>query len=196
MRRAVRSARATSAGERKVDESDVRRRPALSACAAPAAGHRTDDARLVFVRSAMAIREPTDVVLSLAQRDAIFADIDFTFESARDLPLMLEHGVERVGDRIDVRELIWRLQVAVRLLDQLGWQRSGNRAGYVLEVDADISRFAAGLERHALGALEDDRHGLFAEDKELRAMARELLDSDLDALQAARLVQATYQDDD
>jgi hypothetical protein len=144
----------------------------------------------------MAIREPTDVVLSLAQRDAIFADIDFTFESARDLPLMLEHGVERVGDRIDVRELIWRLQVAVRLLDQLGWQRSGNRAGYVLEVDADISRFAAGLERHALGALEDDRHGLFAEDKELRAMARELLDSDLDALQAARLVQATYQDDD
>jgi hypothetical protein len=143
----------------------------------------------------MTTADPTHVVLTLAQRDAMFEEVAFTFEAARDLPFLLEHGAESVGERSDARDLIWQLQVALRVLDQLGWQQSGNRPGYVLEIDADIDRFAARIERYALVALEANRQGLLEGDEEQRATARELIDNDLDALEAVRLVRSAYRDD-
>jgi hypothetical protein len=142
----------------------------------------------------MATPEPTHVVITRAQRDAIFEEIDFAFECACELPLLLEYGPKSIGDRGYTRDLIWLLQVSLRLLDQLGWQRSGNRPGYVVEVDADVDRFAARLERYALVALEDNRRALLDGDVELRETARQLIDNDLDALEAARIVRAAYRD--
>jgi hypothetical protein len=137
--------------------------------------------------------EPKTAVLTLAQRDAIFQEIDFAFESARDLPFLLQYGAESLGDRIDARDLIWHLQVALRLLDQLGWGERGNRAGYVLEVDADTDRFAARMERYALIALEANRRGLLDDDEDQRASAQEMIDGDLDTLEAARVVRVAFE---
>jgi hypothetical protein len=136
--------------------------------------------------------EPTTVVLTLAQRNAIFQEIDFAFESARDLPFLLEYGAENIGDRMDARDLIWALQIAVRLLDQLGWRETGNRPGYVLDVDADTDRFAARMERYALVALEANRRGLLEDDEEQQASARQMIDGDLDTLEAARVIREAY----
>jgi hypothetical protein len=122
----------------------------------------------------------------------IFEQIEFAFESARDLPLMLEHGADSVWDRVYTRDVIWQLGVAVRMLDQLGWQRAGNREGYVLDVDADVDRFVAEIERDALAALEDSRQGLLDGNDEVRASARRLIDDDLDALDAARTVRTVF----
>jgi len=140
----------------------------------------------------MATMEATSVVLTRAHRNAIFEEIDFAFQCARDLPFMLEHGADSICDRRDARDLIWRLQVAARLLDQLGWQQSGDRDGYVLEVDADVDRFAARIESYALAALEDSRRGLLAGSEQERATARRLIDGDLDALEAARVVRTAF----
>ncbi len=140
----------------------------------------------------MASTDRPIVILTRAQRDAIFEEIEFAFESARDLPFMLEYGADSICDRRDARELIWRLQVAGRLLDQLGWQERGNRDGYVLEVDADVDRFAARIESYALIALEDNRRGLCDSNDEVRATARRLIDVDLDALEAALVVRAAF----
>src|SRR5438477_13029636 len=100
------------------------------------------------------------VVLTSAHRDAIFEEIVFTFESAGDLPFMLEHGAESARDREDARDLVSRLRVAAGLLDQLGWQPSGDRDGYVLEVDGAVDGFAARIESFALAGLEYNRRGL------------------------------------
>jgi len=136
--------------------------------------------------------EPTSVVLTGAYRDAIFEEIEFVFESARNLPFMLAHGAASVSDRDEARDLIWRLQVAARLLDQLGWQQSGNRDRYVLELDEDLDRFAARIESYALLALEDNRRGLLDGNDEVRATARRLIDTDLDAFAAARVVRGAF----
>jgi hypothetical protein len=136
--------------------------------------------------------EPSTVVLTLAQRNAIFQEIDFAFESARDLPFLLEYGAESIGDRLDARDLIWALQIALRVLDQLGWQERGNRTGYVLEVDADTDRFAARMERYALVALEANRRGLLEDDEEQQDSARQMIDGDLDTLEAARVIREAY----
>jgi hypothetical protein len=135
---------------------------------------------------------PIHVQLTRAQRDAIFQEIAFAFECAADLPLMLEYGTGNITDRVEARDLIWRLQVAIALLDQLGWRETGDRDGYVLEVDTDVDEFAARIERYALVALEDNRRGLLAGSAELRATARRLIDVDLDALGAARTVQSAF----
>jgi hypothetical protein len=140
----------------------------------------------------MADQQPTRVILSRAHRDAIIDEVAFAFESASDLSFMLEHGAENSCDRDDARDLIWRLLAAVRLLDQLGWHMSGNQDNYVLEVDADIDRFAARLESEALGALKDNHPGLFANDDAVRAAARRLIDVDLDALSAAQAVRGGF----
>jgi hypothetical protein len=140
----------------------------------------------------MASIDRPSVILTRAQRDAIFEEIEFAFESAGDLPFMLEHGRHSLCDRRDAREIIWRLRVAGRLLDQLGWQERGNRDGYVLELDADIDRFAARIESYALTALEDNRRGLLDSNDEVRATARRLIDVDLDALEAALVVRAAF----
>jgi hypothetical protein len=133
-----------------------------------------------------------NVVLTRAQRDAILEEIEFAFESAGDLPFLLEHGTESPRDRDDARELISRLHVAVRILDQLGWERSGDRDGYVLELDEDVDWFAKRIESFARAGLEYNRPGLLARDERARATTRRLLDADLAKLRAARVVRTAF----
>ena len=118
-------------------------------------------------------------------------EIVFAFESAGDLPFMLEHGSESARDREDARELVTRLHVVVRLLDQLGWQRTGDREGYLLEVDEAVDWFAARIESFALAGLEYNRGGLSAGDR-VRARTQRLIDADLEKLRAARVVRAAF----
>jgi hypothetical protein len=137
--------------------------------------------------------KPTSVILTRAHRDAIFEEIEFAFESACDLPFMLEHAPESPVDSDDARDVVTRLRVAVGLLDQIGWQRSGDRDGYLLEVDEAVDWFAAGIERFALAALEDNRRRLLAGEDEVGATARRLIDADLERLMAARVVRTAFQ---
>lgn len=132
------------------------------------------------------------ITLTRAQRDVIFEEIEFVFESARDLSFMLEHGAESICDRIYARDLISRLGIASRILDQLSWRPGGDRDSYLLEVDAEVDSFVERIERYALAALEDMRPGLTDADDHIRASARRLIDFDLDALDAARTVRAAF----
>jgi hypothetical protein len=134
----------------------------------------------------------TTAQLTRTQRDAIFEQIAVVFEFAGDLPWMLAHGSQNMCDRIYARDLIDQLVVAVRILDQLGWQPRGNRDGYVLEIDAGVDRFVAAIERDAVAALEDSRQGLLDGSDDIRASARQRIDRDLDALAAARLVRTVF----
>jgi hypothetical protein len=145
----------------------------------------------VFV-VAMTSSKPTSVVLTRAHRDAIFEEIEFAFESARDLPFMLEHAVENTVDSDEARDLIRQLQVAVGILDQIGWQPSGDRDAYPLEVDEAVDGFAARIESFALAALEYNRGGLLAGDEALGATARRLIDADLEKLEAARVLRTGF----
>jgi hypothetical protein len=131
-------------------------------------------------------------VLTRAQRDVVFEQIEFAFESAHDLPFMLEHGSESGWDRSYATDLIWQLGVAARILEQLGWERRGTRERYLLDVDADVDRFVAQIQHYALAALEDSRRGLLETDDETRAIARRLIDVDLDALETARVVRTVF----
>lgn len=143
----------------------------------------------------MAERAPTNpisVVLTPAHRDAIFEEIEFAFDHAGDLPLMLEHAADSECDRDDARELILRLHVAARLLDQLDWQRTGGRDGYLLEVDEAVDWFASRIESFALAGLEYNRGGLSAGDGHVRATTRQLIDADLEKLGAARAVRSAF----
>jgi hypothetical protein len=132
------------------------------------------------------------VALTPAHRDAIFEEIVFAFDCAGDLPFMLDHGAESPRDRDDARDLVSRLHVAVGLLDQLGWQRKGDRERYVLEVDEAVDWFAARIESFALAGLEYNRPGLFAGDDRVRARTQRLIDADLEKLRAARVVRAAF----
>jgi hypothetical protein len=132
------------------------------------------------------------VVLTPAHRDAIVEEIEFAFESAGGLTFMLEHGSESARDRDSARELISRLNVALALLDQLGWQPHGTRESYVLEVDAAIDEFAAWIECCARAGLEYNRTGLVAADERVRASAQRLIDADLEKLRAARVIRTGF----
>jgi hypothetical protein len=132
------------------------------------------------------------VVLTPAQRDAIFEEIVFAFDSAGDLPFMLEHAAEGERDREDARDLASRLHVAVALLDQIGWQARGDREGYVLKVDEAVDAFAARIESFALAGLEYNRKGLFAGEDHVRESTQRLIDADLEKLRAARVLRAGF----
>jgi hypothetical protein len=142
--------------------------------------------------AAVTARDRISVVLTRAQRDAILEEIEFAFESAGDLPFLLEHGAERQRDREDARDLISRLSVATRILDQLGWERSGNRDRYLLEVDEDVDWFAKRIESFAQAGLDYNRPKLFAGDERVRATSRRLLDADLAKLGAARVIRTAF----
>lgn len=144
----------------------------------------------------MAVKQTAFVTLTLAHRDAVYEEIAFVFDSARQLSLYLTASEHDVSDRQWTRDLAERFATAVRLLDQLGWHERGDRLGYVLEVDADIARFMERLEGHATDALEDGRWELASDDwsgVDRPATIRQI-DIDLDALNAARLVQAAYRE--
>ena len=145
----------------------------------------------VFVADVVST-QPTNVVLTRAHRDAIFDEIAFAFELACDLPIILDHAPESVVDREDAHHLVTQLRVAVRLLDQIGWQRSGDRDRYVVEVDESVNWFAARIESSALAALDYNRRGLLARRDEVRATVRRLIDADLEKLQAARVLRTAF----
>lgn len=136
----------------------------------------------------MAATEPTSVILTTVQRDAIFKEIEFAFDCAGDLPFLLEHGAENGCDRDDARDLVTRLQVAIQLLDQLGWQPSGDRDSYVVDVDETVDWFATRMASYALAGLEHNRGGPVAGDDRTQAATRELIDADLEKLGAARVL--------
>jgi hypothetical protein len=156
-------------------------------------GGRAVDVDRVFLGD-MTVTKATSVTLTRAHRDAIFEEIEFAFESACDLAFMLEHAPGNTVDSDDARELIMRLRVAVALLDQIGWERSGDRDDYTVEVDEAVDWFAARIESFALAGLEYNREGLVAGEHSLGATARRLIDADLDKLKAARLVRTAYDD--
>jgi hypothetical protein len=140
----------------------------------------------------MAATKPTSVVLTRAHRDAIYDEIEFAFESACDLPFMLEHAPASTVDSEHARDLVTQLQVAVGLLDQIGWQRSGDRDRYVIEVDEAIDWFAMRIERVALAALDYNRHALPDSGDGRRATVLRLIDADLEKLQAARILRTAF----
>jgi hypothetical protein len=140
----------------------------------------------------MTATDPMSVVLTPAHRAAILEEIEFAFESAGDLTFMLERAPGSQRDQDDARDLISRLHIAVRLLDQLGWERSGDRDGYLLEVDEGVDWFAERIESFARAGLEYNRPGLLAGDERTRATTRRLLDADLAKLRAARVLRTAY----
>jgi hypothetical protein len=154
-------------------------------------GSRAVDVDQVFV-SDVASGKPTNVMLTCAHRDAIFEEIEFAFELACDLPIILQDAPESAVDREDAHHLITQLQVAVGLLDQIGWQRSGDRDRYVIRVDEGVNWFASRIESHALAALDYNRRGLRARGDEVRASVRRLIDADLEKLQVARVLRTAF----
>jgi hypothetical protein len=140
----------------------------------------------------MASTKPTSVVLTRAHRDAIFDEIQFAFELAGDLPIILEHFPGSLVDREDAHRLVTHLQVAVRLLDQIGWRQSGDRDRYVIQVDEDVTCFAAWIESRALASLDFNRRGLLAGRDEVGRSVRHVIDADLEKLQAARVLRTAF----
>jgi hypothetical protein len=132
------------------------------------------------------------ILLTRAHRDAILQEIEFVFESAGGLTFMLERGAENRRDRDDARALVSQLQVAVDLLDQLGWDQDADREGYPLEVDEAVDRFAERIETAALAGLKYNRPRLFASDEQVRETTRRLIDSDLEKLRAGRRVRTAF----
>jgi hypothetical protein len=137
-------------------------------------------------------RDRISVVLTLAHRDAILEEVEFAFEAAGDLLFMLERGAESERDRNDARDVVARLDVALGILDQLGWEPEGEREAYVLEVDEGVERFAARIERFALTGLEYNRPRLFAADDRVRETTERLIDTDLEKLRAARKIRTAF----
>jgi hypothetical protein len=138
------------------------------------------------------VADVASVILARAHLDAIFEEIEFAFELACDMPIILEHAPESVVDREDARDLIAQLQVAVGLLSQIGWQRSGDRDRYLIEVDEGVNWFAARIESRALAALDYNRLGLRSNRDEVSASVRQLIDVDLEKLQAARVLRTAF----
>lgn len=134
-----------------------------------------------------------NVVLTPAHRDAILEEIEFAFESAGGLPFMLERGPESPRDRDEAEDLIARLQVAVGLLEQLGWEQTGDRERYVVQVDETVDAFAERIESFALAGLEYNRPKLFTGDERSRAATQRLIDADLEKLRAARVIRTAFQ---
>jgi hypothetical protein len=139
---------------------------------------------------AMASTNSTSVVLTRTHRDALFHEIEFAFEAAGGLPFMLERAAASRIDSEDARDLVIQLQAAVGLLDQIGWERTGDRDDYVIEVDEAVNAFAARIESFARAALEYNGQRV-----EPSAAVRRLIDADLEKLQAARILRSAHRPD-
>jgi hypothetical protein len=138
----------------------------------------------------MASTNSTSVVLTRAHRDALFQEIEFAFEAAGGLPFMLERAAVSRIDSEDARDLVIQLQVAVGLLDQIGWEPTGDRDDYVIEVDEAVNAFAARIETFARAALEyNGQSSLVVEPS---GAVRRLIDADLEKLQAARILRNAH----
>jgi hypothetical protein len=96
------------------------------------------------------------VTLTREHRDAIYEEIESVVHLGDDLPIYLADGEFDPSDRDWLKAFSWKTGVCVRLLDQLGWQRQGDRDSYELEVDQNCARFMEDLDSRARGALKDD----------------------------------------
>ena len=140
----------------------------------------------------MAGTTSTRVILTRAQRNAIFEEIEFAFESACDLPFMLEHAPQSTVDTDDARDLVTGLQAAVGLLDQIGWERQGDRDRYAVEVDADVDTFAARIETFALAGLQYNGQGMPTSADQGSPSVRRLIEADREKLAAARALRTAF----
>jgi hypothetical protein len=131
------------------------------------------------------------IQLTREQRDAIYEEVENVMNAGGDLGVLFRRGPDQ-DDREWVLRFHRRLQAAIRLLDQVGWNRTGVRDSYALEIDADLVQFMCEMEGHALDALEDDRRDLDPADAEDLAVSCHLVDLDLAALSVARRAQAAY----
>ena len=155
----------------------------------------------------------TTVTISITreQRNAVWEEIESLMYAGDDLPLDFASaaGEGAHACRDWIKALAWRLPIAVRLLDQLGWQQRGTCDNYALEIDEHVARFMAGLEQRALEYLADNsrdpeperaaaaKHGHALTDEEWaerEARRYSQVDSGLDCLDAARCAQAAYRE--
>jgi hypothetical protein len=151
--------------------------------------------------------QPVRVTLTREHRDAIYEEIESVVGLSSDLHIYHRDAEFDLDDRRAFADIVWRLDVSVRLLEQLGWQVRGDRDSYELQVDADVARFMEKLDKHMRGALEEDREAVlspadarlrygvteeeWAEEIESR---RRLIDLDLDGIDAARIVREAYRE--
>jgi hypothetical protein len=139
----------------------------------------------------MDTQQPT-VTLTREHRDAIRDDIELIFSGAGDLRFYLRRAKDP-AEADNARELLWRLEVCTRLLDQLGWQRHADQDTYRLDVDADVARFMEWFgERAREDLLAERADWPHLTDEDQRESARRIIDADLDAVDAARLVREAF----
>jgi hypothetical protein len=131
--------------------------------------------------------DPAPVIaLTREHRDAIWRHINLDISLSADLEYYVNDE-----DKRESREIVWRLQMCLRLMDQLGWREHDSRATYRVVVDADMARFMEVIADRAHGGLVDNRKLLYSEHRQddLQAV-RGWIDEELDALDAARRARA------
>jgi hypothetical protein len=134
------------------------------------------------------------VTLSREHRNAIRDHITGYFDEAADLAEL----DRRPEYRELARQIIWRLSVSERVLDQIGWQPCATGDTYTLEPDSGIMALLDYIDKSAHGTIEDNRGWLSPRDpgspytpeeyEDGAASARRMIDVDLDAIDAVRLV--------
>ena len=130
------------------------------------------------------------VALTREHVAAIRSHIDCELTGAGDLKFHLQ-----TGDTGRALGLLRALTASVRILDQIGWDH--DNAGCRLDLDDDTVWFMEHVEEASRGCLEHSRQALIDPQhpdepdgyhEELVRDARRLVDIDLDAIDAARLV--------
>ena len=96
--------------------------------------------------------DPT-VTLSREHRDAIRDHITGYFDEAGDLPKLDSQPEHREL----ARQIIWRLSVSERVLDQIGWEIHGTADTYALELDSEIVALLDYIDTSAQGCIEANR---------------------------------------
>lgn len=137
--------------------------------------------------------KPT-VTLTREHRNAIRDHIHGYLNEAGDLELMSAAAIH--GE--DVRAMLDRLSVSADVLDQLGRERHGTADTYTLELDPEIVVLLDRIDRSARGTIEGNRDWLSPRNPgspytleqyaQSALLARQMIDVDLDAIDAARLV--------
>jgi hypothetical protein len=126
------------------------------------------------------------MTLTREHRDAIWRHINLDISLSADLEYYVNDE-----DKLESREIVWRLQMCLRLLDQLGWREDDSRATYRVEVDPDMARFMEVIADRAQGGLVDNRKLLYSEHRQDNLHeVRGWIDEELDTLDAARRARA------
>lgn len=134
------------------------------------------------------------VTLTREHRNAIRDHITGYFDEAGDLA-----ELDSQPEHAELaRQIIWRLSASVRVLDQIGWAINGTADTYLLELDSEIVGLLEHIDKSAHGTIEANRGWLSPRDpsspytpeqcEDGVASARRMMDIDLDAIDAVRLV--------